>query len=143
MTMGLNTVTKETVVDWFVDNAAWGHLDQIPDDVLQAVLEDNRLCELCMLATVAAFADRFVKDKESVPEAERKLVHAVFNFRSWCIAERLRRKNHLKIDEDILLLEMLTRMPDCLSDVNGGKLDGCFVDVSKGKVTFVGREIDL
>ncbi len=107
----VNRPTAEEAVLYFFDNVTFGHMDEIPDEHLVALLED---CELCGKAMAIMVSGNFCADTEDpmvfaqftskVIVSSRRLFIV---FRSWLFLERCRRIGKLGFDlPDILLKEM-------------------------------------
>ena len=120
---------SDEAFDWLTSNYEYGHLDEMPESVLLAVLRDTSWA----LVMKVVFTKQF-------PAQE---VHCV-RMRQWVVVERLRRLGKLRIAEDKLIRELaeddpgsVLRMPD------GGEFWGNVVEVSPGRVNIVGEEIPL
>jgi hypothetical protein len=116
------------MIDWVHANYAYGHLDEMPDDLLSELLRDRKESEV--------FAwNLFARCSPSKPVA------AILRVRKWLVIERLRRLGKLGTF-DVLVKEM-SRMNHGNLTTPDGKPLGEIVEVSTGTVMIVGEEISL
>jgi hypothetical protein len=133
------------MVEWMLANFAYGHLDELPDDLLAELLRDLRLTK--------AFAYLCFQDEESLPAALQTQVDASWfkdpkrfqklcRVRHWLVIERLRRMEKVgKID--VLVKELATVVPCGLCRPDGKPMGGTIVETSPGIVSIVGEQINL
>ena len=129
-----------TVTQWLADNLNYGHLDEIPDDVLLAVLGD-------LIVGAAVAAQMCVVFNDGMAVTDRDVEKAAILLRCWMIVERLRRMGRLILTADVLIKEMVSACPwdygAFMSALDGSPFTFKIVETQPGVITLVGEEIDL
>lgn len=127
-------------MQWFMDNMAWGHLDEIPSPILLALAKDpNECCRAALVVmsgircgaiedpcAVCQFHSTFDISNDQKADAEMK------NFRFWILMEKNKRNKQVRFDVDILVKEMPTAPRVGLSDQNNKPLTGDFIIATGG-----------
>lgn len=138
----------DEIAEWIVANFARGRLDEMPSQYIAEMLMDNALatwiaCVLQRLPQVDQSGDLAskIQNLELLDNA-----HPYYRcFRAWLVIEGLRRRGKVKFDMDVLLRQVVFVNPDLrnVTKPDGGRLDGMFVEIKNGHVSFVGNDINL
>ena len=119
----------DAIEEWVLSNAEYGHLEDIPDWILEKLVCDTKESSKFAWQLFTVYSPAHV-------------VEATVNVRQWLIVERLRRLGKIVFDDT--LLNVLPRMnPQGLSTPDGKPFTGSIVEVSPGVVSIVGEEIKL
>lgn len=142
-------ITKrfDEMVDWLTSNYAYGHLDEIPDSFLLAILSDLRLSfafsSMCYQASRTQ-SDNIEELLVTHSVTARELIVTHCRVRFWLIVERLHRMGRVKLDSDLLLKELASPKHTArVLTLEGQPLKGQVVETETGIINIVGEEINL
>lgn len=103
---------EDSSADWFLSNAAWGHLDEVPDAVLRVCVLHEGVANFGAAVLQGIEGGKGPDDYEGLMDrvqrsCPHKLHEAAQRLKSWCLMELARRQHLIVREGDVLLREIV------------------------------------